>query len=173
MKIDYEEIFKRIKIFILNIPHTIKETFQWILISYLIPFVNIGIIWGMKNNTFELTTEIYSIFLATNACFFTSLFYLVFTEENKKNNRKLIKTFNIASFVITVVLFSVSIIEIEKKETFFSKELYFNGSLWTFIIAVFMALISKYDEAAALSENRAKESKSIKKTNVDGKTIEL
>lgn len=166
----------RFKLFVDNIPKTVKETFIWLLFSYLIPLVNIGIIWGIKGNSFEYTLNIYSIIIVTNACFYTSLYYLAFTsetEKNKLNKRRFAKTVNIVTFVVTVVLFTVSVIETEKAIKIFSLDIYKFGATSTFIIALLLGLISKYDEVEALGILRANESKSLQETKVGNKKIKL
>lgn len=172
MKIDLDGIW----IFIKNVPNILKETFVWLLISYLIPLVNIGIIWGMMYPDFIYSLEISSIVLATNACFYTSLIYLV--SENKKSNkqkvdRNLLNIVNISFFAITIGLFSASIIELKKEEQILHSTFYVTGSIISFSICVLAALISKYDEESAKGKERAKESKSINKTTIDGNTIEI
>lgn len=166
----------RFKVFLKNIPKTVKETFIWLLFSYLIPLVNIGIIWGIKGDAFEFTLNIYSMIIITNACFYTSLYYLVFTseaEKNKLNDRRFVKTINIVTYVVTVVLFTVSVIETEKTMTIFSLGIYKFGAASTFIIALFLGLISKYDEIEALGILRANEAKSLQETKVGNKKIKL
>ena len=166
----------RSKVFLKNIPKTVKETFIWLLFSYLIPLVNIGIIWGIKGDEFKFTLNIYSMIIITNACFYTSLYYLVFTsetEKNKLNDRKFVKTINFVTYVVTVVLFTVSVIETEKTITIFSLDFYKFGAISTFIIALFLGLISKYDEIEALGILRADEAKSLQETKVGNKQIKL
>lgn len=160
----------RLKIFLLNIPRTIQETAAWLIISYLIPLINIGIIWGIQGSNFQMTTNILSILITTNACFYTSLYYLVFT--NKKE-RKLINVINVVAFVSTAVLFTVSIIEVEISKPLFSTDLYKTGALISFLMAFFLGLISKYDEVEALSRARADASKDKRETEVGHKKIKL
>ena len=161
---------ERIKVFFLNIPLTIKETFSWLIISYLIPIINIGIIWGIKQDDFRMSIDILSIILVTNACFFTSLFYLAYS--NKKE-RKFLNTITIAAYVITVTFFVVSIIELSALEKLFPLELYKTGAFLTLVTAIILGLISKYDEVEALSKLRAEKSKTKKSTSVGNKDVEL
>ena len=164
------EIWERIKVFIKNLPETISETIIWLVASYLIPLLNVGIIYGIKKDQFEINTTILGIIIATNACFYTSLYYLAFS--NKKN-RKLINTINITAFTTTVVLFSISIIEIEIKKPLFTLELYKITTLISFAIAVILALISKYDEIEALSKERAKQGRQTIETEIGGKKVKV
>jgi len=168
--------WQRTYLFLRNIPKTVKETFIWILFSYLIPLINIGIIWGIQGNNFNFSLNIYSIIIITNACFYTSLYYLAFTSEgdNKiKNNRKFIKTINIVTYIITVVLFTVSVIETEKSLQLFSLDIYKMGAFITFVIALVLGLISKYDEVEALGIARAEQGKSMQETSISNKKIKL
>lgn len=167
---DWNNIFERIKLFVIHIPSTLKETFIWLSISYLIPIINIGIIWGIQQSRFKLSLGILSIILVTNACFLTALIYQVYTNDKK---RKLINIFGIITFVITVVLFTVSIIEIEQKISIFSIDLYKKGSYATLFLSILLGLISKYDEVEAESKERAKKGKETKQTSVGDKTIKL
>lgn len=166
----------RFILFLRNVPKTVKETFIWLLFSYLIPLVNIGIIWGIQGSNFELTVNIYSIIIITNACFYTSLYYLAFTNEsdNKpQNDRRLTKTINIVTYVVTVVLFTVSIIETEKSLAIFNLDIYKFGATSTFFVALFLGLVSKYDEVEALGVFRANQGKAVSETTVGKKKIKL
>ncbi|MFA5557587.1 MAG: hypothetical protein WDA29_10895 [Flavobacteriaceae bacterium] len=167
----------RFTLFLRNVPKTVKETFIWLLFSYLIPLVNIGIIWGIQGDNFEFTLNIYSIIIITNACFFTSLYYLAFTNDNNnnkpKNDRRLTKTINIVTYVVTVVLFTVSIIETEKTLSIFDLNIYKFGATTTFSVALLLGLISKYDEVEAFGILRANQSKAVSETTVGKKKIKL
>lgn len=167
---DWNNIFERIKIFVIHLPSTFKETFIWLSISYLIPIINIGILWGIQRNNFKINLGILSIILVTNACFLTALIYQVYTNDKK---RKLINIFGIVTFVITVVLFTVSIIQIEKNQSIFALDLYEKGSYLTLFLSILLGLISKYDEVEAQSKERAKKAKETKETSVGDKTIKL
>ncbi|VXB69314.1 MULTISPECIES: hypothetical protein [Chryseobacterium] len=164
------ETWERIMVFLKNLPETISETFIWLIASYLIPLLNIGIIYGIQKDKFELNIIILGIIIATNACFYTSLYYLAFS--NKKS-RKLINTINITAFTTTVVLFSISIIEIEIKKPLFTIALYKITTLISFIVAVILALISKYDEVEAISRQRAKEGRETSETQIGDKKVKL
>jgi len=72
-----------------------------------------------------------------------------------------------------VVLFTVSIIEVEILQSLFSLELYKVGALLTFLIAILLGLISKYDEVEAISRVRAEKSKRTTSTNLDGKKVKI
>ncbi|MCR9182575.1 MAG: hypothetical protein NXH73_06585 [Flavobacteriaceae bacterium] len=170
MKINWNEIFERIKVFIFSIPGTLKETFSWLLISYLIPIINIGIIWGIKQDEFVYSLEILSIILVTNACFLTSLFYLAFSN---KSERKTLNTIAIAFYVLTITLFVVSTVEIIALKDLFPLKIYKSGTILTLVVSVILGLISKYDEQIALSKERAKSSKEKKSTEVGGKNIKI
>lgn len=167
---DWTEIWNRIKIFLKNLPETLSETIIWLFASYLIPLLNIGIIYGIQKDKFEFNTTIIGIIIATNACFYTSLYYLAFS--NRKN-RKLINTINITAFTTTVVLFAISIIEIEIKKPLFTLSLYKLTTFISFLIAVILALISKYDEVEALSRERAKLGRQTNETQIGDKNIKI
>ena len=170
VKIDWNKLFERVKVFLVNIPGTIKETFTWLAISYLIPIINIGIIWGIKQHDFNYSVDILSIVLVTNASFLTSLFLLAYAN---KNNRKLLKTISIIFYVLTLTLFVVSTIEIVISEKLFTLKLYKIGTLFTLFASLILGLISKYDEQVALSKARANKGKGKTSTNLGDKNIKL
>lgn len=165
-----ERFLLRIRLFITNLPKTLQETSIWIIVSYLIPLLNIGIIWGIQRDDFLITTNILSIVIVTNACFFTSLYYLGFT--NKKDRRTL-GVVSIVAYVTTVVFFTVSIIEVEISKSLFTIKLYKLGALASFLVALFLALVNKYDEVQAISRARAAGGKGTTETSIDGKNVKV
>lgn len=170
MKIDWKNLVRRVKVFFLNLPATIRETFTWLIVSYLIPLINIGIIWGLKKEAYIYSIDILSIVLVTNACFITSLFHLAFSN---KNNKKLLTTISIVFYVITITLFVVSTIEMVIQQDLFSLKLYQYGTLLTLLVSILLALISKYDEQVAISKIRAQQGKDKNSTIVGDKSIRL
>ena len=163
----WKKIGESIKIFVWNIPDTLKKTSVWLIISYLIPILNIGIIWGIQGDKFSFNLNILSILLATNACFITSLVYLI------DNEREITKILNTVTFVIAVVLFAFSIAQQELKTTIFSVDIYRFGALLTLILSIIFGLISKYDEVEATSRERASMAKKTSNTTIGGKNIQL
>jgi len=166
---DIKLLFNKIKIFLLNIPETLQETFSWFIMSYLVSIINIGIIWGINSN-FSININILNIILVTNAGFLTSLFFLTYSLEKK---RKFIYTLTIITYVITIVLFTISIVQIEIVKNIFSLNVYTISVILTFLISILLGLISKYDEVAALSKIRAKEAKGLSQTELAGKKVAL
>lgn len=164
---DWIKIWNSIKVFIWNIPSTLKKTSIWILISYIIPIINVLIIYGIRRENFEFDLYIINIVLVTNACFITSLVYLI------NNKREITKVLNIITLIIVVVLFSFSIAQMEKATEIFSLDIYQIGALATLILSILFGLISKYDEVEAESKARAEKGKSTKETNIGGKSIRL
>lgn len=90
-----------------------------------------------------------------------------------KQKKKLINTINITAFSTTVVLFAISIIELEIKRPLFTISLYKFTTLISFAVAVILALISKYDEVEALSRERAKEGRKTNETQIGGKKVKV
>lgn len=167
---DLHNIWDRIRLFVLNLPKTLRETSIWFILSYLIPLLNIGIIWAMKGDEFQWSISILSIVIVTNASFYTSLYYLAFSS---KKSRRTINTINVVAYVTTVVLFTVSIIEVEKSLTLFPISIYLWGAFVSFVIAFILGLISKYDEVEAESIARAKLSKEKTETKIGNQKVEL
>lgn len=157
--------------FILHIPATLRETSIWFLISYIIPIVNIGILWAMKRNNFEFNLPILSIIIVTNACFLTALIYQQTNQTEKK--RKIINTISIITLIITVVLFAISTIDLEKKDKIFAVDIYQFGSISTLLISIILGLVSKYDEVEAESKDRARKAKETTVTTIGDKQVKL
>ena len=126
-----------------------------------------------------MSIDIYSIIIITNACFFTSLYHLAFDSEKANNHsksekdRKLVKTINLVTYVATVVLFTVTIIQTEKSFEIFNIQVFKMGAFLTFVIALFLGLISKYDEIEAMGLERAKTGKAQSETRISNKKIKL
>lgn len=155
--------------FIFNIPATLKETLIWFISSYLISIINILIIWGMRKN-FGLDLNIINIVLVTNAGFLTSVFLLLYLSEKK---RKTIFTLAIIIYVITITLFSISIVQIESETNIFTYKVYEISAIILFGLSILLGLISKYDEVEALSKLRAKKAKTIQSTTIGNTEIKL
>jgi len=164
-----EEYIEKLQGFIFNIPATLRETLIWFISSYLISIINIAIIWGMRKN-FGLDLNIINIILVTNAGFLTSVFLLLYLSEKK---RKTIFTLAIIIYVITITLFSISIVQIESKTNIFTYGVYKISALVLFGLSILLGLISKYDEVEAISKLRANKAKTIKSTTIGDTEIKL
>lgn len=164
---DWQKLKNKIEIFVKNIPDTLKKTSVWLIISYLIPLINIFIIWGIRGDSFYLDINIVSIILVTNACFLTSLLYLV---DKKKEITNIL---SIVTFVVSVILFAFSIAQMELRTTIFPLTIYQYGALITLIISIIFGLISKYNEVEAAGKERANEAKNTTSTTIAGKTINI
>lgn len=163
---DWHEKIEGIIIFFKFIPSTIKKTSIWLLISYIIPIINITIIWGIRNTlTFDI--NILSIVLVTNTCFITSLVFLI----DKK--REFTNVLNIITLVVSIVLFAFSIAQLELNTVIFNEGLYKCGAIITLILSIFIGLISKYDEVEAYSLEMAEKGKNKKQTTYGDQNIEL
>lgn len=164
---DWKKIWESLKTFICNVPATFKKTAIWMIISYIIPIINILIIYGMQRENFSFDLNILNILLVTNACFITSLVYLI------NNKREITKVLNIVTLIIVVVLFSLSIVQIQNNTKIFNLDIYRFGAFATFFISILFGLISKYDEVEAESKSRANKGKNTKSTTIGGKSIKL
>lgn len=164
---DWNKTWESLQTFVLNIPATLKKTSVWMIISYIIPIINVLIIWGMQRGDFSFNLNIINIILVTNACFITSLVYLI------DNKREITKVLNIVTLIIVVVLFSFSIAQIEKNTIIFSLDIYKIGAFVTLCLSILFGLISKYDEVEAESKTRASKGKNTKETTIAGKSIKL
>jgi hypothetical protein len=152
--------------FIKHLPDTIKRTSIWLIISYLIPIINIGIIGGIRSEL-KADLSILSILLVTNACFITSLVFLI----DKK--RELTNVLNTITLIVSIVLFAFSVAQIELNTVIFPLSIYELGAYITLVLSVFIGLVSKYDEVEASSLERASKGRGKKETTIGDQKIEL
>lgn len=164
------KVWKWIGLFLTNIPTTFRESFVWFLMTYSFPIFQIIIIWGIRQNNFEMSLDILNIILVTNASLYTAIL-LIINSENKE--KKVIRILTIFCYVVTIVLFAISMVEITKNITIFPLSLYTKGTFFTLTFALLFGLISKYDEVKAQRLLTVKEGKEKTSTVVNGNTIQL
>lgn len=164
------KVWKWIRLFLTNIPTTFRESLVWFLMTYSFPIFQIIIIWGIRQNNFEMSLDILNIILVTNASLYTAIL-LVINSENKE--KKVIRILTIFCYVVTIVLFAISMVEITKNITIFPLSLYTKGTFFTLTFALLFGLISKYDEVKAQRLLTVKEGKEKTSTVVNGNTIQL
>ena len=165
-----EEKLRQVKQFFLNLPITLKKTIIWLIISYIIPIINILIVWGLKKENFTIDLNISSIILVTNTCFVTAVIHLMYLNDRR---REFTNILNIITIIVTVGLFSLSIVQIETKSNFFITEIYKNGAYITLGFSIILGLISKYDEIEIQSIKRAQIAQKTKSTNIGNKEVSL
>ena len=117
-----------------------------------------------------MSLDILNIILVTNASLYTAIL-LVINSENKE--KKVIRILTIFCYVVTIVLFAISMVEITKNITIFPLSLYTKGTFFTLTFALLFGLISKYDEVKAQRLLTVKEGKEKTSTVVNGNTIQL
>lgn len=164
------KVWKWIGLFLTNIPTTFRESLVWFLMTYSFPIFQIIIIWGIRQNNFEMSLDILNIILVTNASLYTAIL-LVINSENKE--KKVIRILTIFCYVVTIVLFAISMVEITKNITIFPLSLYTKGTFISLTFALLFGLISKYDEVKAQRLLTVKEGKEKTSTVVNGNTIQL
>ena len=157
-------------LFLQNIPMTFRESIKWFLMTYMMPAVQIFIIWGIKQGDFDLSLEIQNIVLVTNASLYSAIMMVV---TGTKKDRGLFQIATIAAYVVTVVLFAISMVEINMNIKIFMGSLYKLGTIVTFVIALLLGLISKYDEVKAKRIKLANEGKKVKDAKVNEEDFEL
>lgn len=156
----------RVKLFFINLPETLSESFVWFIMSYIFPVLQIFIIWGIKGEEFSFSMDISNILLVTNASLYTAIILIV---NNGRKDKRLFYTCTLIAYIFTIALFVVSMIEITKQIQLFSMGIYLWGTVITSFLALFFALISKYDEVKARSRQIAKEGKERNKVIINGK----
>lgn len=165
-----KERWDEVLLFLQNIPMTFRESIKWFLMTYMMPAVQIFIIWGIKQGDFDLSLEIQNIFLVTNASLYSAIMMVV---TGTKKDRGLFQIATIAAYVVTVVLFAISMVEINMNIKIFKGSLYKLGTIVTFVIALLLGLISKYDEVKAKRIKLANEGKKVKDAKVNEEDFEL
>jgi len=166
---DYKQ-WEWLVLFFKNLPSTLKESFIWFIMAYLFPIIQILIIWGIRLDSFMLSIDILNILLVTNASLYTTVL-LVVNSENR--DRRLLRIVTIFCYVVTIIFFAVSMVEITKEIHIFQLSLYKYGTFATLLFALIFGLISKYDEVKAQRLQTAKAGSEKTSTKVNGETIQL
>ena len=165
-----DETIEKIKIFFLNFGKTLKKSAIWLTISYIIPLLNIFILWSIRRDNFAIDINIVSIIIATNSCIITSLLHLFYQNDKK---REMAYVLSVLTIVVSVALYVLCLLQVELKNDFIKIDIYKYGSYVTLAISVLLLLISKYDEVQAISEYKANKSKKNNSTTVDGQDVAI
>lgn len=165
-----DETVEKIKIFFLNFVKTLKKSAIWLTISYIIPLLNIFILWSIRQDNFTIDINIVTIIIATNSCIITSLLHLFYQNDKK---REMAYVISILTIVVSVALYVLCLLQVELKSDFIKIDVYRIGSFATLAISILLLLISKYDEVEAYSTYRADKGKETTTTEIDGKQIKL
>lgn len=166
---DYKQC-ESLVLFFKNLPSTIKESFIWFIMTYLFPIIQILIIWGIRLENFMLSIDILNILLVTNASLYTAVLLVVNSESC---NKRLLRIVTILCYVVTIIFFAISMVEITMGIQIFQLSLYKYGTFATLVFAIIFGLISKYDEVKAQRLQTAKAGNEKTSTKVNGKTIQL
>jgi hypothetical protein len=160
----------RLILFLKNIGKVLKKSMIWLFISYIIPLLNILILWAMRKANFKIDISVITIIIATNSCIITSLLHLFYLNEKK---REFTFVGSIICILISVALYVLSLVQVELKNEFIDLKVYKWGSYLTLAFSILLLLISKYDEVQAVSEFKASESKKSNSTIVDGQNVAI
>jgi hypothetical protein len=160
----------RIILFLKNIGKVLKKSLIWLIISYIIPLLNILILWAMRRSNFSIDITIITIIIATNSCIITSLLHLFYLKEKK---REFTYAVSIICIIISVALYVLSLVQVELENSFIDQNVYEWGAFLTCAFSILLLLISKYDEIQVVSESKANESKKNNSTNVDGQNVAI
>lgn len=96
---------------------------------------------------------------------------LVVDIEHKE--KRILRMLILFCYVVTIVFFAISMVEISKGIQIFQLSLYKNGTLATLVLALIFGLISKYDEVKAIRLKTAKAANDKTSTDVNGIKIQL
>ena len=165
-----KEYWSRFLLFLKNLPATFKESFIWFLMTYAFPLVQIFIIWGIKQDNFEWSLEIMKIVLVTNASLYTSILMVV---NGQRKDKRVVNILTILTYIFTIVLFAIAMVEITKSISIFSLAVYQYGTITTFSLALIFGLISKYDEVKANSVELASSGMRKSETSINGQKIDI
>lgn len=163
-------MWNNILLFLENIPKTIKESIKWFGMSYLMPGVQIFIIWGIRQADFDWSIDIMNIVLVTNASLFSAILVIV---HGTSKDKGLFLIATLFSYVIAFALFAISMVEIAKGVEIFSLSIYKIGTIITLVAALLLGLISKYDEVKAQRLSLANSGKKVSVTKINDKEIAL
>ncbi|MBW9155513.1 hypothetical protein [Clostridium tagluense] len=155
---------------ILNIT---KKTLFWIVLSYLIPIINIVIILGVKKGQGVYWLGIVNIILATNACFIIGAMNYIY------NSLKDRETANFLAFIglaICIAAFGISTFEIEMKISGGIPQIFYNTSaILSFIICLILAYVSQKEEIVKKNyiQSIIQKGKSADQTEINGQNFKL
>jgi len=88
-------------------------------------------------------------------------------------NRKLVYLTSIVTYAVTLILFTISIIQLEQNTSIFSLVIFQYAIGIIFLISIILGLISKYDEVEAYSRLRAKQAIKVGETEIKGQKIKI
>lgn len=160
----------RILLFFKNIGKVLKKSLIWLVISYIIPLLNILILWAMRKANFSIDISVISIIIATNSCIITSLLHLFYLNEKK---REFTFVGSIICILASVALYVLSLVQVELKNSFIDLSIYEWGAYLTLAFSIVLLLISKYDEVQAVSEFKAIESRKSSSATVNGENVSI
>jgi hypothetical protein len=167
MKLSFKE---RVFLFIKNIGKVLKKSLIWLIISYIIPLLNILILWAMRKSDFDVDINIISIIIATNSCIITSLLHLFYLNEKK---REFTFVGSIICILVSIALYVLSLVQVELQNQFIDISVYEWGAYLTLAFSILLILISKYDEVQAISEFRGNQSRNTSSTTVNGQKVKV
>lgn len=160
----------RFILFFMNIGKVLKKSLIWLIISYIIPLLNIFILYAIRKADFVIDISVVTIIIATNSCIITSLLHLFYLNEKK---REFTFVGSVICILASVALYVLSLVQVELKNPFIDIEVYEWGAYLTLAFSILLILISKYDEVQAISEFKASESKKSNSTTVDGQNVAI
>ena len=147
----------------------LKQLAIWMFASFLLPIVQLLFIL-LSKKTIGVDLSMYNIVFVTIASFLTSVFFVT---NFWKQNRMLVRMFLIISYLISFGLFIVSLIQLFYGIEVFDLVVYMWGALIALSFALFVGFYSKYDDSLAVSREIALQAKRTRKSNINGKEINV
>lgn len=157
----------------INILRILGSTVGNIIISYLIPILNIVIIYILKNNNNLSIYNCLNILLATNSCCIIGISSYLKINKSYNDLYSILKNLGLG---ICLVSFGISTFEIESNSLGMMPIWFYKiSTIISFIVAFILLIIAKkeeFDVNKTLDEIEAQrivsKSKSLKEENIDG-----
>lgn len=174
----FDSFWGKVILFIKSIPATLAESFRWFLMTYLMPILQFFIIWGIKQDSFQwFSIENLKILLVANASIYAAALLVRGSKEEGKTDKvsdnKVIETLTFVAYGFTVVLFSLSMVELYRNITVLPLPIYKWGTLITLFFAILLGLITKYNEVKAKSLRIATEGKNRSSVSINNTKFDL
>lgn len=151
------------------IGQAVKELAAWLFATFLLPLVQLFIIFFSKNPS-VVYENVYNILFVTIASFLTGVFFVT---NFWKQNRMLVRMMLVLSYLISFGLFLFSLVHVMFKKEIFELEIYKWGVIIALVLAVLVGFFSKYDEKLAVAREIAGQAKNKTQATINGEDIKL
>lgn len=150
--------------------NAMSDLVVWLFASFLLPLIQFGILCCLKEHPFIENAAIYNILFVTIASFLTNVFFFTAFWKKKSNWLRMAL---IVSYVLSLTLFIISLLEVTLTIIIFDMAVYKTGMYIALVLAIIVGFSSKFDENKSNALLLAQKGKEKKEVTIDGDEIEL